>query len=130
MAQKNTPKYRDPALAQLKPLPFDNVSEEELLELLPGDRASLFLMKFEKNFDIHNRYARYFENAAKERKHILAEIKTYYIHLVERGSWSEKKYAKVLVQIFETGAPLGTAALNRIGLRIDNTPVPRRGGRL
>lgn len=131
MAKKNTPNKRDPLMRGLTPLPFDNVSESELLELKPKDRASLFLSTFDETFNPHVTYAKYFANSPKERNHILAEIKTYYIHFVENGNWTERKYAKALVKIFETGLPMSPISFDRVGEQLDRRAgVTKKRGRL
>lgn len=116
---------RDPHLLGLVPLEFDNVSVDELTELTEKDKATLFLMTFQETFDPFKRFDYYFRSSAKEKDRILAEIKNYYTRLVERGDWSEKKYAKVLVRIFETNSPITVESFDKIGLLIDRTSGER-----
>ena len=121
-----TPHKRDPLLLGLTSL-FEE--DEELNVVTQRDNSDAFLVKFMQEFDPFVTFKRYFKASAKKEDQILAEIKTYYINLVSSGKWTEKKYAKVLVKIFQTNSPMNLASFDRIGLMIEPTATTRRRGR-
>lgn len=116
-------------MLEMVPLSFDNVSEEEVMELTPREKADNFLVTFQDTFQPLSRYKRYFLTSNKGVGHVFREIKNFYTRYVLRRKWSEKKYARALVMLFDTNLPLTVQNFERVEKQI-NRVAPKRRGRL
>lgn len=123
--RKSEPYKRHPLYQHENPLDLglDGIGTPE--EMTPEQRASAFLSNFQQYQGGTESYRRYLESSAKEASYIFLEIKRYYIALVVRKGWTERKYLDAICEIFDKRMILGTLTLDRIGLKIDRDNAVR-----
>lgn len=126
----NTSVKRHPLFQGESTLDFGD--ELDVQSLTDEQKVDAFMSKYMDVINPIKTYETYFKSSAKSVDHILRDVKLYYRKLVLTNKWSEKKYVKVINQIFEKKLPLTVATLDRGGLihdRENNTKRSRRSRR-
>lgn len=108
---------------------LDFGDEFDVQSLTDEQKADSFMSKYMDVINPIKTYETYFKSSAKSVDHILRDVKLYYRKLVLTNKWSEKKYVKVINQIFEKKLPLTVATLDRGGLIHDRENSTKRSRR-
>lgn len=115
---------RDPLLLGEEPLAFDEVTEEELLELSPQEEADLFMSTWIETMRPFTLYRRYFARPDVNQPAVLGHVKNFYTRFVTEGGWSDDKYLVSLDAVLVAGAPLSLKTLEAKGPLYDQERLP------
>lgn len=94
--RKNLPASRNPLFTGEEGLQFDNIGQEELIELTDAQRADKFLSRWLEIMRPLSKYKRFFDDSDKEIDHNLKLIKNFFQRYVVEEGWDEKQFVMVV----------------------------------
>lgn len=116
---RRVPIKRDPFFTgAMKPLDFGDATED-LMTQTDDEKASKFLSDYMDEQNPVGKYKTYFSASAKDKGHILRDVKLMYKKLVLEGEWSDEKLREALNTVFLEFLDLNTVTMDRVGLKIE-----------
>jgi hypothetical protein len=108
---KKTSAKRDPLLKGAEPLPFDNLSKEEVVSLTDSQKVDKFLSRWMELIRPMTKYKRFFEASENEHGHNLRLVKNMFKHFCIDGDWSERKFVICLDGVLLSKPAISVKAL-------------------
>ena len=120
---RKTSRRKDPLYMNKAPLLFDNITEEEELELSTSQQQDKFLSQWMELIDPFEEFPKVF-NHKNNPDRILRDIKNYYKKYVIENKWTEKKYVFVINSIFEARTILAPFTIEKFGRTYEEGLLP------